>query len=334
MRSWLPGKARALGTWLRSRVGFWRGHWRHGEVKAQRARLFSAPLLGASTRGTWSYSVYAPGGLRDDDPAPLIVLLHGCRQNALGFAQASGWTRLADARGFRLLCPDQNRVANIYRCWNWFHPWAQRGEGDVAVVLQMLDETVARLRTIQTARAVVGLSAGGGLAALLAFHHPSRFAGAVTVAAPPLLGQFSVQNPRNVLRSGLMLNPLGALGANATACAPIAVIQGSNDDVVNPRCAEQLLAQALEANRRGAVEAAAVAANAGATAAAINITDYRHDGALRVRQINIAGLGHVWTGGPGGHPFCEAGGPPLAALALRFFDDVGVFAPASAAARA
>jgi len=136
------------------------------------------------------------------------------------------------------------------------------------------------------------------------------------------------------LRGGLRLNPLGALGASATACAPIAIMQGSNDDVVNPRCAEQLLAQALEANRRGDVEAVAAAANASAVAAAINITDYRHDGALRVRQINIAGLGHVWSGGPGGHPFCEAGGPPLTTLALRFFDDVGVFAPASAAARA
>src|SRR5258706_4827724 len=331
MISWLLEKLRALGTWLRARVGFGRGHWRHGEVKAQRARLFSAPLLGASTRGAWGYGVYAPGGLRDDDPAPLVMLLHGCRQNALGFAQASGWTRLAEARGFRLLCPDQNRIANLYRCWNWFHPWAQRGEGEVAVVLQTLDETVARLRTIDSARVVVGLSAGAGLASLLAFHHPLRFAAAVTVAAPPLLGQFSVQNPRTVMRSGLMLNPLGALGASATACAPIAIIQGGKDEVVNPRCAEQLLAQALEANRRGNRPAVAAAANAGAVATEINITDYRNQGALRVRRIDIAGLCHVWTGGPGGHPFCEAGGPPLANLALRFFDDIGVFAPVAAA---
>ena len=46
--------------------------------------------------------------------------------------------------------------------------------------------------------------------------------------------------------------------------------------------------------------------------------------ALRLRRIDVAGLGHEWAGGPGGHLYCRHGGPPLTALCARFLREVGV----------
>lgn len=188
--------------------------------------------------------------------------------------------------------------------------------------MAMIDDVTKRVRVDANAVAVVGMSAGGALAALLAFHFPDRFRAVVTVASPPLLGNPSMQNPHGVMQRGLALSPLLALGALFKACAPLAIIHGSADQVVHPRCAEQLLAQALESIRRARihVERAAAAPASADTA----VTDYRANGNLLVRNIELKDLGHSWTGGPGGHPYCDRQGAPLAALCGQFLHDVGM----------
>jgi poly(hydroxyalkanoate) depolymerase family esterase len=318
MLAWILRRARAVRNWLFVRLRIWRGRWRRGRVRAPGARWLPGPLVPR----TWRYGLYAPGGMRDDQSAPLVVVLHGCKQHALSFAYAAGWMDFADSARVRLLCPRQRRLANFHRCWNWFHPSAQSGQGELAVVTAMIDDVATRVRVDDNAVAVIGLSAGGALAALLAFHDPRRFRAVVTVAAAPLLGRFSAQNPHGVMQRGVALNPILALGARHDACAPLAIIHGSADDVVHPRCAEQLLAQAVESFRRmgrSAVPGATLAGAAGAS-----VTDFRADGELLLRRIDVQGMGHAWTGGPGGHPYCERAGAPLTALCAQFLRDVGV----------
>jgi poly(hydroxyalkanoate) depolymerase family esterase len=308
-----------LRTWLLVRLGLWRGQWRRGRVVVPAARVFPGRL--ANDR--WSYGLYCPRGLRDDAPAPLVVLLHGCKQRALGFAQASGFTRAADAQRFRLLCPEQRRRANLWRCWNWFTPAAQRGQGELEVVRAMLDEVGRQVAVAPGAVAAVGLSAGGGLAALLAFHAADRIDAVVAVAAPPLLGATNLQDPRDVLKRGLAVAPTLALGSGR-AVAPLMVVQGLADAVVDPRCAEQLAEQAVRVNERSrpALQASTTSPSDG-----VAQTDYRDaDGLLRVRVLRIDALGHAWTGAPGGHPFVEAEGAALTRLAVQFLRDRGLLA--------
>jgi len=318
MLRWFVRRARALRTWLFVRLGVWRGRWRRGRVKVSSVRF----LPGHLAPRTWRYGLYTPGGLRDDESAPLVVLLHGCGQRALSFAYAAGWTDFADMAHVRLLCPDQRRLANLYRCWNWFYPTAQSGQGELTVVAAMVDDAARRVSVDEDAIAAIGISAGGALAALLSFHYPTRFRAAVTVAAVPLLGQLSMQDPRAVMQRGVTLNPVLALGARRDACTPLAIIHGADDDVVHPRCAEQLQAQAVESFRRTGRPATPGAMVNGA--AGVTVTDYRADGELLVRRIDVQGLGHVWTGGPGGHKHCERSGAPLTALCGQFLRDVGM----------
>jgi len=318
MLAWLIPRARALRTWLFVRLGLWRGRWRRGQVRGPSLRF----LPGHLAVRTWRYGLYAPGGLRDDESAPLVVVLHGCKQRALRFAYAAGWTDFADTARVRLLCPDQRRLANLYRCWNWFHSAAQSGQGELTVVAAMIDDVAKRVRVDQNAVAAVGISAGGALAALLAFHCAKRFRAVITVAAAPLLGSFNVQNPHGVMQRGVALNPVLALGAGQEACAPLAIIHGTADDVVHPRCAEQLQAQAVESFRRAGKHATPGSTAAGSTGT--TVTDYRANGELLLRRIDVQGLGHAWTGGPGGHRYCERSGAPLTALCGQFLRDVGM----------
>lgn len=319
MWRWLLDWARRLRTLALVWLGLWRGRWRRGRVHVGGIRFFP----GAPAVRSWRYGLYAPAGLRDDQAAPLIVVLHGCRQRALRFAQASGWTRLADRAGVRLLCPQQRRLANLFHCWNWFHPLAQNGRGELDAIAAMIDDVASRVNVDAQRIAAVGLSAGGALAALLAFHRPDRFRAVVAVAAPPLLGAFSLHDPRAVMRSGLRGDPLLALGTRREACAPLAIVHGAADEVVNPRCAEQLAAQALESLRRAGVQP--VKHETAADAALVVNADFRADTRLVLRTLLIRDAGHVWTGGPGGHPYCERSGVPLTGLAARFLRDTGVF---------
>lgn len=312
MLDWL----RRLRAWLFVRLGLWRHQWRRGQVDVAGVRFFG----GAFQLRAWRYGLYVPAGIRDDTPAPLVILLHGCKQRALNFAYATGWTAFADRAGVRLLCPDQRRIANLFRCWNWFHPLAQGGRGELDVVLAMLDRVAQSVRVDRTA--AVGLSAGGAMAALLAFHHPDRIDAAITVAAPPLMG-LAMQTPQAVMQRGLSANPLNALGGRQTACAPLAVIHGTADDVVTPRCAEQLLAQAVEAQRRGGVVTSPVEVSA--PEAGLAVVDYRSAAGTVLRSVFVRDMGHVWTGGPGGHPFCEKGGPSVTALCVQFLRDAAFF---------
>lgn len=318
MWHWIIERLLRLRTWMSVRLGLWRGQWRRGRVSVSGMHW----LMGPFAVRVWRYALYAPARLADDEAAPLLVVLHGCRQWAPGFAFAAGLTRLADAAGVRLLCPQQRRLANPYRCWNWFAPQAQRGEGELRVIRAMLDDVGQRVNVRADAVAAVGISAGGGLAALLAFHLADRIGAVVVVAAPPLLGPFNMQDPRDVMKRGLLLPPVTALSAQQRACAPLAIIHGSGDEVVSPQCAEQLQDQALASLSRARIEVER--SGPAVVVAGSVVTDFRDGGALWLRRVDVAGLGHQWTGGPGGHPYCSRGGPSLPDLCVRFLRDAGV----------
>lgn len=305
-----------LRNWLAKRVGLWRGRWLRIEVQASVARWTWWPWPWAQAQ--WDCALYRPAGLADDDEAPLVVLLHGCGQHAIEFAHASGLVAAAGRERFRLLCPEQRERANAWRCWNWFHPPAQNGQGELQVVLQALEAAAARVRCTQVA--VMGLSAGGGLAALLAFHHAARFDAAVTVAAPPLLGRGNLQDPRKVMQQGLAISPTIAT-LLIERCAPLLVLHGAADEVVAPRCAEQLVAQALHVMKRVHGELEQRPLDDGA--------EHRAGERLVLRHHLLAGLGHAWSGAPGGHAYVIHSGPPLSAIAMAFLRETGVLSPAA-----
>jgi poly(3-hydroxybutyrate) depolymerase len=167
--------------------------------------------------------------------------------------------------------------------------------------------------------AAVGLSAGAGLAALLAFHHAARFDAVVTVAAPPLLGRANLQDPRKVMKEGLAISPTIAT-LLVERCAPLLVLHGADDDVVAPRCAEQLVAQALHVMKRADRDLARIDLQDGA--------EYRAGERLVLRHRLLPGLGHAWSGAPGGHAYVNDQGPPLTAYATAFLQETGVLAAA------
>lgn len=117
--------------------------------------------------------------------APLVVLLHGCTQQAPDL-ESVGWTALSDSWGFFLLYPQQLAANNPAGCFNFFEPGDQvREAGEPLSIAQMIDAATSA-HSIDPKRVfVVGFSAGGAMAAVMAATYPERFAGAALVAGVP-----------------------------------------------------------------------------------------------------------------------------------------------------
>ena len=73
-------------------------------------RLSDLPSL-ADNPGQLRGRYFVPANL--SSPAALVVVLHGCTQDAASYDHGSGWSRLADRQGFALLFPEQRRSNNL-----------------------------------------------------------------------------------------------------------------------------------------------------------------------------------------------------------------------------
>ncbi|TPG09651.1 extracellular catalytic domain type 1 short-chain-length polyhydroxyalkanoate depolymerase [Sphingomonas oligophenolica] len=129
---------------------------------------------------SWFYVPDAKG------PLPLVVVLHGCTQSALGYDRGTGWSALAEKHHFAVLFPEQQRANNPNLCFNWFSPDdTRRGSGEVMSVRNMVAAMIDRYG-IDSARVfVTGLSAGGAMAASLLASYPDVFAGGAIIAGLP-----------------------------------------------------------------------------------------------------------------------------------------------------
>lgn len=118
-----------------------------------------------------------PGG------APLVVVLHGCTQNASLYDRGSGWSQLADRHGFAVLFPEQTRSNNHNLCFNWYQAAdARRGRGEAASIAQMV-RTLTKTHGLDAERVFVnGLSAGGAMTSVMLACYPELFAGGAIIA--------------------------------------------------------------------------------------------------------------------------------------------------------
>jgi poly(hydroxyalkanoate) depolymerase family esterase len=130
--------------------------------------------------------VYLPSApVRND--APLIALLHGCGQDAASFATETGWTALADRLGLPLVLPEQQELNNRARCFQWFLPSdTERGHGEAGSIAAMIAFAAAKFGSDPNRIFVVGLSAGGAMAAALLASYPDLFAAGAVCAGLPV----------------------------------------------------------------------------------------------------------------------------------------------------
>ena len=110
----------------------------------QRAKPARAPVAGPGSwlpglalgpAGARRYRLYRPAGVAAGERLPLLVMLHGCGQDADRLAASTRMNRVAERERFLVLYPEQERLANAQGCWNWFDPRGGRAQREAASVL-------------------------------------------------------------------------------------------------------------------------------------------------------------------------------------------------------
>ncbi|MHB8949950.1 MAG: extracellular catalytic domain type 1 short-chain-length polyhydroxyalkanoate depolymerase [Rhodoferax sp.] len=269
--------------------------------------------LGAT--GARRYHLHQPPGVGRNERLPLLVMLHGCSQDAKALAAISQMNRLADQQRFLVLYPEQDRLSNPQGCWNWFDTRTGRAQAEAAAIMAAIDQ-VSLKQAVDPARiAIAGFSAGAGMAALVGALHPTRFRAIVMhsgIAPGVAHSSVSAMSAMRGRRGAVVaLAPLAA----GTCWPGLLVIQGSVDHVVAP--GNGFDAARLWAARVQAKAGQPRTVQRGKRHAAI-LTDYRAKGQLVATLCAVQGLGHGWSGGAAGHPYSDPQGPDASRMIWAF----------------
>lgn len=95
---------------------------------------------------------------------PLVLVLHGCNQDANEISSGSGWNKLADSLNFFVLYPEQKGANNMIKCFNWFSKDDQeKDKGEIASIHEMVKYAASHYSVDTTKIYIYGVSAGAAM---------------------------------------------------------------------------------------------------------------------------------------------------------------------------
>jgi feruloyl esterase len=194
---------------------------------------------------------YVPADL--PKKSPLVVVLHGCNQNAEAYDKGSGWSTLARERGFAVVYAEQKRSNNPNLCFNWFRPSnVTRDRGEVMSIRQMVAKMASAHGVDRKRVFVTGLSAGGAMAAAMLAAYPDVFRGGGVIAGLPCGAARDVHRALAAMKSapertGQEWGDLVRSASPVTRDFPtVSIWHGTKDHTVSLSNANALLQQWLD----------------------------------------------------------------------------------------
>jgi len=274
------------------------------------------PGVAVGATGAKRFRLYCPPEVGPGEHLPLMLMLHGCGQDADSFAASTRMNRVARRERFLVLYPEQDRLANAQGCWNWYDTDSGRAYGEVALIMKAIDQVCLLYPADRTRVAITGLSAGASMAALLVTRHPDRFKALVMHSGIPPGTAHSAMSALGAMHGRRPTLPLRAgPGALVADWPPLLVIHGGADTVVSPEnghAAARVWAQAARA------QAETAHTQQRGLRYPMSVTDFKRGGCTVATLVVVQGLEHAWSGGAANHPFSDPHGPDASRMAWAF----------------
>jgi poly(hydroxyalkanoate) depolymerase family esterase len=267
--------------------------------------------------GQRNYKLYVPSGYRGA-PLPLIVMLHGCTQDADDFAAGTRMNVLAERHGCLVAYPIQPKSANPSGCWSWFKPGdQQREQGEPSLIAGITRDVMASYSVDPARVYVAGLSAGGAMAAVMIHAYPELYAAAGIHSGLPYRCAHDLPSALAAMKGGKRARRGRFADGNdgpGVPKRPLIVFHGDADATVHPSNGNELVRE-FGASTSPVVEAlehqAGVRACTRQRLTAANGIDAEY--------WIIHGAPHAWAGGSVRGTYTDASGPDASAEMMRFF---------------
>ncbi|MGQ7846076.1 extracellular catalytic domain type 1 short-chain-length polyhydroxyalkanoate depolymerase [Granulosicoccus sp. 3-233] len=285
-------------------------------------------------------------------PAPLLLMLHGCGQDAQDFSAGTQMNAIAQEAGMYVLYPSQSRSANANNCWNWFVPEHQTRDGGEPAALSTLTRFIMESHPVDPQQVfVAGLSAGGAMALILAEQYPELYSavgvhsGLPSGAASSMMEAFRLMSqsatgaslPDGLSNAVTDMSPRRKVSANSRSSTgnattagihtPLIVFHGDNDRTVNCANAERIVGNWLEREtaRLGDVNWQTTSMiHATASGRRSVVTTYSAESVPERAACEYWRLidgGHSWSGGSAAGSYTDTAGPNASVEMVRFFLD-------------
>lgn len=279
-------------------------------------------------------------------PAALVVVLHGCKQNAADFARDAGWLALADDAKVALLLPEQKGLPRQFHdvyvppwmvawggannqngCFNWFEPEDNvRDRGEALSIRQMVETMVSRYSLDRSRVFIAGFSAGGAMTAAMLAAYPEMFAGGAIVSGVSYRCAATVFEALRCMNPGTDHSPaewrrkVFDTDAGERRFPPVTIWQGSADKRVVPQNQRELVEQWTAVH--------GIADGPGRTESGPTLTRAIYAdaaGVVRVESVLVHGLDHAFPIETGGAASCGKAGDFVTAAGVCAAREIGRF---------
>jgi poly(hydroxyalkanoate) depolymerase family esterase len=234
---------------------------------------------------------------------PLVVVLHGCSQTALGASKLTEWNLLADRYGFYVLYPEQKRVNNATKCFNWFQTKDnEKGKGECGSIINMVGEMNTKFSINLDSIFVTGMSAGAAMSMIMISTYPSSFQGASIMSGGPYKGAEGLSESYKALRGKISKsdeqwgNLVRAQNVSYSGSyAKVVIFHGKKDNTVDFNNSDEIVKQWTNVTGigQGNMDAVEITQD-------IKALNYRDsNGEIWVKKYEIAKMGHQLSVDPG-----------------------------------
>lgn len=292
--------------------------------------------------GTRTYKVYVPKTLIKNKKSPVVVMLHGCQQNAQDFATGTRIEKWADKEKFIAVFPEQNISYNSFKCWNWIIPAYNSRSGESQAIVDILDTVLLQYNGDKDKVFAAGMSAGASMVNILGNCYPERFKALASHDGTQFYSSYMGLDFAEVVLSGASV-PSAVAARVGHACSqfvkerpkkmPIIIFHGMRSPLMSPMHAFQVESEFkafndyldndirdnsyfLEKDVQNIPDSKTYGYNLYTT------TDNDHE--VIIERYMINDLSHGWSGGVDNLPYNDPKGPDASALIFKFFKRFGL----------
>ncbi|NOT78013.1 MAG: PHB depolymerase family esterase [Bacteriovoracaceae bacterium] len=292
--------------------------------------------------GTRTYKVYIPTQLPQNKKSPIVVMLHGCQQDATEFAKGTRIEKWADKEKFIALFPEQNIMNNPFKCWNWILPANNSRVGESHIIIEMLNAVIKAHNGDAKKVFAAGMSAGASMVNILGNCFPEKFKALASHDGTQYFSSYLGSDFAEVVLTGASV-PSGVSAAYGNACSlfvserpksmPMIIFHGMKSPLMSPMHAFQIESQMkvfndyldngmrdnsyfLEKDVQNIPDTETYGYNL--------YTTTNSDNDIFIERYMINNLSHGWSGGLATLPYNDPNGPDASQLIINFFKKYGL----------